>query len=311
MKFLNYYPCILFFSLFIFSCSSDDNGKITDENNQEANIVISNVKTSYRGVPEDPNASVHKTIGNSPLVNNQFQKTTLESFSDGVSQNVYIGNEYFYYNNGSLRKLNSTFQGEDETRDFVYDENSNLKQVVWQVLGESKYYIFTEISPKKYYFEWLTLPLDDPSTEIVSRIIVEFDDNQNIVKAGRDNDRNGTMDYKNIFEYSSDNDLIAVHFNNGEIHNIEYTDIVDTESFIQDETFGKKTGRLMSAQIYALSNIESIKNLSHSYHLSKEKFFDADYEVLDNGFFKKRTITEGLYEGSSVTETYILEYTFQ
>lgn len=67
------------------------------------------------------------------------------------------------------------------------------------------------------------------------------------------------MDYQNKFTYDVNNNLTKLEMENGTTANISYSTIKNTKSFVLDNSFGKRTRRLLCSEVYGYSMTETIK----------------------------------------------------
>lgn len=150
---------------------------------------------------------------------------------------------------------------------------------------ETIYYRFVNPSADVVYSEKLTLAYDNPATQIVYRNILVFDADDNVVKAGKDENLDGTIDAgrENNFVHQQ-GDLTGAQFYNGTSRTFDYSAIVDNMGVLDDNSYGKRVRRAVCAENYAWLWQDGF---SQSRHLPAEAALQHSYVVPDNGFYKK------------------------
>ncbi len=297
-------------TLFTF-CSSDD--KSNDAVTQVVqDPIIESSKFTTNMVPHDPNIPVkkHNYIGS--ISDNKKQNITREVFIEGVSQGPPIDAQiYEYAGDGRLTYHNKDLPQNDDIEEFAYDLDGNVVGVTWTNYGSSQYYRFVHPSSSITYFERISLPYNDPNTVLGFRYILEFDDNDNVIKAGRDSNFDGNMDYENIYTYDSNNNMASAQITNGDIITFSYSSVINTEQYLEDKTYGKKLLRIRYAEKYGYNNVERfLKDLTgNSYNLTLQATTEAEYEVLDNNFYNKKTEIGENHVGTGI-DTITEEYYF-
>lgn len=295
--------------LIFFSCDNDSQDNII---NNDSEVVMTGYKIDSQSNFSDANGNYtwqKITIGN--IVNNKFFSESNEVFlNGGVSQGVQTEQNYFYSNN-----LLITRKVENDKKDLFYDTNQNLIGLNWTQVNLnnvsnndlSSYYRFSHHSNNIVFVERLTLPYNDPATQIIRRSIVQFDSNNNIINAGKDFDLNGIMDSVNHFVYTNDN-LTSIQKSDGSVVTFDYSNVIDNFMILKYNSYGKKVYRLLNSEGYSLLMNNDI---SHSGSLTSQDLLNATYVVLDNSYYKKKTKTttlEGPLIGSNTTTT---EFFFQ
>jgi hypothetical protein len=282
-------------------CSSDKNDPISEET-LPSGPVIDGFKNSYSGDPIDPSGSTVNSYTTGVVENNQILRVVEED-------NTLI--EYTYNAANLVEKYFKFFAGERNVKDYFYDNQNRLIGINWSIdVNAFRFYRISYPSGNTCYFELISLPYDDPNTELGIRRILKFDNNDNIIEAGEDSDLDGNIDEPNIFNYDSQGNLMSGQIPNGENFSISYSSIIDTESYLEDKTFGKKMLRILNAEIYASNNpYFLLKDNEHSYNITLEESLRSSYETLENNFFFKRTKISN--ENPNLIQTYTLEYTFQ
>lgn len=164
-------------------------------------------------------------------------------------------------------------------------------------------------STNSCFVEDVSLPYDDPNTEILQRKILVFDDNENVLRAGWDSNLDGVMDGENNFQYDEINNLISGQINDEDSFSISYSSFIDTSKYLGEKTFGKKMLRILWAQLLIGNSAAIFKNLALSYHLSVEEAQKHSFETLENGFYFKKT-TDSV-EQQDFERMSTIEYTFE
>lgn len=312
MKISRNYSFLFILSIILISCSSNDDHSTQDDDQTIQEPVISAFNYTYRGEPYDPDIGISETFYLGNVTNNRIQNSTREHFFDGLSQGLIEHQLFEYDNNSNLIFYNQDLQYNDDIKEFAYDSNGNVVGITWTLNESPQYYRFVYPSSNIIYFERLSLPFNDPDTVAGNRHILEFDDNENVIKAGRDIDLDDIMDYENNFIYDSNNNLTNVQMANGEIVTYSYSTIINTYRYLEEKTFGKRLVRLINSEIYGHSNIEGyLEGLTElSYNISSQEASEAEFELLDNNFFIKKTIVKESSVGTA-TETRTFEYIFE
>jgi regulator of extracellular matrix RemA (YlzA/DUF370 family) len=250
-----------------------------------------------------------------------FDYYTEESFmNDGSDYSIKTGN----IDNSQLQSVISVGTSGIPYTELLYNYDGTYLQSVgnWtfyydsdhQLIGSKKtgpeggvwYVRYVNVSPTVVYRELMTLPLNDPATQIDSRCIVELDENNNIIKAGQDSNLDGIRENTNEFGYA-DGDLISVQPSGNSI-SLAYSDIIDSKALLMDKTYGKRTRRIIYADQYSKPVITLMSGilttdeiLNRNYHLSQEAAAIGTYEIAPNGCYSKHTV---VYSVSTNVTTY-------
>ena len=304
----------LFLSIFALSqlftaCSSDDDNSQQQEDTTQLDPVITAAKITYLGIPEDPNLGVVKSIYTTTINDNKKQLMIREFFRDDISYGITTQEIYEFNASGTVAVFSREEVNGQIVREYFYD---NQQRLVGASLGAEtphRYFRFPHISENISYFEEISLPYNDPNTEVRRRYIMEFDENDNIIKAGKDFDFDGNMDSINSFQYDNNNNLISGQMASGETFSIAYSSIIDTEQYLQDKTFGKKMNRILCGEWFGGTSTHYFNDGAQSFNVTLEESQQNTFETLSNNFYFKKIITvEGI---PNLEESYTIEYTFQ
>lgn len=304
----------LFLSVFVLSvvftaCSSDDDNSTQQEEATQSDPVITGAKITYLGVPEDPNASVVKSIYTTTINDNKKQLVIREFFRDDISYGVTTQEEYAFNASGKVSVFTREEVNGPIVREYFYDDQQRLVGANLGADSPHRFYRFQHISLNTVYFEETSLPYNDPNTEVGRRYIIEFDENDNIIKAGKDFDFDGNMDSVNSFQYDNNNNLIAGQMASGETFTVAYSSIIDTEQYLQDKTFGKKMNRILSGEPFGGTSTHYFKEVAKSFNVTLEESQQNTFETLSNNFYFKKIVT--VNGNPNLEESYTFEYTFQ
>jgi hypothetical protein len=244
-------PFILagFAMLFIsVSCNSDDAptpAPIVDN----SNAVFDRYTVDQTSTGTNPEHTF-RTFKTANLLDGKLFSETEEQFIDGVSQGEFTNQRYFYENDRLVKRAY-----DEDVRDFFYDTQGRLIAVNWQYgMTTNLFYRFVYVTSDKVYFEKLTLAYDDPATQVRERFILEFDANDNVIKAGVDNDFDGEYNGYNTFDYNAANNLTTVHKSDGTTVDINYSIIKDNFAKLAVNTFGKKNLMVYQAECYVFAS---------------------------------------------------------
>ena len=303
----------LFLSFFVLSilftaCSSDDDNSQQPEETTQLDPVITGAKITYLGVPEDPNASVVKAINTTTINDNKKQLMVREFFRDDISYGFTTQEVYEFNASGTVAVFTREEVNGQIVREYFYD---NQQRLVGANLGAEtpyRYFRFPHISENISYFEEISLPYNDPNTEVRRRYILEFDENDNIIKAGKDFDFDGNMDGVNSFQYNNNN-LISGQMASGENFTVAYSSIIDTEEYLLDKTFGKKMNRILCGELFGGTSTHYFKEGAKSFNVTHEESQQNTFETLSNNFYFKKIVT--VNGNPNLEESYTTEFTFQ
>jgi hypothetical protein len=291
-----------FMVLFLASCSNNEPEVVS---NSSPVVLITGYKITSESTFLNGSNPNYKRISIGNLQNGKLFSKTEQNFSGGVSQGApETIQEYFY--NGDLLVMN--IHG-DSKREFYYDSQNRLIGAKLTLNFNNpveqqgfNYYRFTHVSNSIVYFQKISKPYDDPTAEILSRDILEFDSNDNLIKVGRDNNFDGVSESPNQFTYLNNN-LISSQRQGGTVINYTYSNVIDTFAILNEKSFGKKNSRIICSEEYASNTLQSIKQ---SKNLLSQEIINNNYEVLANNYYKKKTeltnITDPSFRESVVTE---------
>ncbi|GAA4766324.1 MULTISPECIES: hypothetical protein [Flavobacterium] len=289
---------------FVFMLQSCNNDSDVDENQNEVTPSFSSYKTISSSNYTDSNSSLHNTyesVMTTNIVNNKLSSSMNEVFVNGISQGITTF-DYFTYNNGLVI---SDSDGVN-SKDFFYNATNDLIGLNWNRVGNGSvdvmHYRYVYVSTSIVYLERIDLPYDNPQAVILKRSILKFDENDNVVEAGVDFDLNGQMDSVNQFTYLNGN-MVAIHKGNGQVLNFQFSNVIDNLLFLKDNSYGKKMHRLINAECFSV-----VANDSYfSKNLLQQNVNEEVYEVLSNGFYKKKTKTitfsDPVYTANNTTTT--------
>jgi hypothetical protein len=277
MKKIGVLICMIFF---LASCSSDGNSS------SSLDSQITGYELRSKSVFEDVGTPTYEmvTIGN--LQNGKLFSETVESFIGDVSQGNPITTQTYFYN-GDLLVSQIDNSGNERVRDFYYDAADKLVGAKMTMENSSVNYRIIHVSQNVIYFEKTSLPFNDVAATIVSRNIIEFDENDNIVKAGRDANLDGIAENQNQFSYVNNN-LVSITKYDGTVQNFEYSNVIDSFLVLNDKSFGKKNLRIIESENYVALG-QQMK--FQSKHVLSQDLLDNVYDVLSTYFYKKKTVT--------------------
>ena len=270
-------------AVLLLSCSSDD---VLNEN-QNSNVIFSGYKITSLSVYDDGITPDNMSILVGNIVNNKFISETIEYYTDNISQgNPEIRKEYFYSNN-----LLTKIVFNNDIKELYYDTEQKLVGLTWNISGSSyNYYRFVHVSQSLVYFERVSLPYNDSNTQVISRKIIEFNDSNDVTKAGFDNNLDMVLD--SYFEYTySNGNIIQSKDQNGVIKDYNYSNVVNNNYILEINSFGKKTLNIFNSEAYAY-NLPTINKLSR--FLNTETHALSSYEILSNNYFTKEIKIEHL-----------------
>lgn len=288
------------FLIFSFISCNDSDDSVVESVSEELVIISETLTTTYNS-----NSNNTQLIYNTTIEDNKRRNSTLTENSETVQNRNYI------YNTADLLIGRDFVNSDNDDYEYNYDANNELSEIVYHLNNTTaKYYRIVKQTDNVYFQEWINLPFNDPDTEINRRLIVEFDNNDNIIKAGVDNDKDGNYDSFRTFVYSENQNLTEIIDEEGQSFTFEYSTIKNTEYYITAQTFGKRNLNLHNSEAFALININNITLKYASAYVANAEINDNNYifELFENGYFKKRTSVIPLNNG---TETKELVYTLQ
>lgn len=280
------------------SCNSDD----TLNENQNSNVIYSCYKITSLSVYDDGVTPENKSILVGNIVNNKFISETIEFYTDNVSQgNPEIRKQYFYSND-----LLTRIEFNNEIKEFYYDAEQNLVGLTWNISGSYNYYRFVHISQYLVYFEKISLPYNDINTQVISRKIIEFNNSNDIIKAGLDNNLDMVLDSYYEYTYLNGN-IIQSKDNNGVIKNYNYSNVINNKYILEINSFGKKALNIFNSEAYVY-NLDIINK--YSRFLDADTFSTSSYEIFNNNYFSKEIKIEHL-PSYNILNTTTTEYFFE
>lgn len=221
---------LAFVGFLLFACSND-----SDVKSNESTTEMIRYEEHVKSVSQDASIPTYEKIAINNLQNGKLFSVTHEVFLNGASQGTSGTNQHYFYKNNLL----SSVVFDNDVRGFYYNGKNELIGADRKLTGNI-YYRFVHQSDKVVFCEKLDLPYDDSSAKISHRYILEFDDNNNVVKAGLDSDLDGVMDYVNQYFYDNDN-LVSAQMSNGNSHTYDYSSVINNFNVLDDNTFGKKS----------------------------------------------------------------------
>ncbi len=309
MKTVHLFLSIFAMSLLFTACSSDDDNNQQQEDTTQLDPVITGSKITFLGVPTDQNAPVFKEILTTTINNNKKQLAVREFFRDDISYGITTQAVYTFNADGKISKFAREEANGQIVREYFYDDQQRLIGANLGAETPYRYFRFPQISENITYFEEISLPYNDPNAEVRSRYIIQFDENDNIIKAGKDFDFDGNMEGENNFQYDSNNNLISGQMASGETFSIAYSSIIDTEQYLQDNTFGKKMNRILCGEWFGGTSTHYFNDGAQSFNVTLEESQQNIFETLSNNFYFKKTMR--VDNNPDIEETYTHEYTFQ
>lgn len=274
--------------LFLFSCSTD-----SEIENVNTGTQISGYKVIINSQSTDINFPYQgQTIYNGIVQNGKILEINEEYFNNGVSQGVNVNASFTYQGNLLVSHMDQVApNGGARIRNFYYDSNSKLVGSTRIINGEESYYRFNHVTNDLIYYEFISLPYNDPNAQILSRYIAVFE-GDDIVQAGRDSNLDGVMENVNHFQYSNGN-LISAN-NSTESITIAYSNVINNMNVLYDNSFGKKNNRITCMPNFSLSGFQSVA-LGYSKNLTNDELLEATYEVHPSNYYhlKSNSYTNG------------------
>ncbi len=270
---------------FLASCSSDGNSSSSSDSQ------ITGYELRSKSVFEDVGTPTYETVTIGNLQNGKLFSETVESFIGDVSQGNPVTTQTYFYNGDLL--VSQIDRSSDRVRDFYYDATQRMigAKMTIQNLNVN-YYRIIHVAQNVIYFEKTTLPYNDAAATILSRNIIEFDENDNIIKAGRDTNLDGIAENENQFSYVNNN-LVSITKYDGTVQNFEYSNVIDSFLVLNDKSYGKKNLRIIESEEYvALSQQAKFQ----SKNVLSQDLLDYTYAVLGTNFYKKKTVVRNSIE---------------
>ncbi|MDC8003496.1 hypothetical protein POV27_05500 [Aureisphaera galaxeae] len=305
MKKFRIHHQLLIVLLFLTACSSDDSSSASSEQEQNLPPTITSYTASVLFEPDDPEIAVRELVSTGIFEENKLTALSEQLFIEGEPQEARISRKLTYTNG-----LVTLFERRDQDiLEMIYDELGNMTAINWSIQGSERFFRFVHLSDTEVYFEVISLPHDDPQTEVGQRIILRFDASDNVIAAGKDLDLDGIMDAENQFSYTN-NSLTQITLASGETFNYEYTEILDSFVYMYDQAIGKKINRILCAELYAGASADGIFACQNSEFISTIALTENDYETGSNNFFTKRTNVSAM-QNNTGTQTEVVEFTFE
>lgn len=281
-------------AMLCFSCSNDEpvtappiatnNDAVFDYYTVESTTTAESAGASF----------VRFTTAN--LQDEKFFSETVTQTDFGVPMEAITAQHYFYESGRLVKRAY-----DNDVRDFFYDGEGNLVGLNWVYNnGLTLYYRFVHVSASKVFFERTDLPYNDPAAAVSNRIVVEFDDADNLIKAGRDSDLDGAANWEHNFSYDASNNLINVAEYGGNNISISYAPIKDNFAKLAINTYGKKNLLIYQAECYANLTMEDLR---HSPDLRLTDTQENLIEVQAFPYYFRKTKTLTLDEGVNTMVT--------
>lgn len=269
LRFLQLVVCSLFLTL---SCSPDSDGTSTVQTSTVSSYVVTDVFSNGTGNPQ------FVSVLTANLLEGKLHSETVEKFVDGESEGV-VTSQIYFYNSGKLTKM---VEGGNSIS-YFYSEAGELISATREVGPDHfMYYRFVNLAGT-VYFERLTLPANNAETEIERRYIITFDENDNIITAGQDSDFDGIAENVYYYTYLNGN-MTSVH-SGSEQNLFSHSMVKDNFSYLRDFSFGKKFMRITCAELYVNGQFQKI---NQSINIKDSEFLLSDYELAENGYYKKK-----------------------
>lgn len=272
-------------SLFVISCSSDSDSS-SIPNSQILGYELRSKSVFENGVTPTIESL---TVGN--LQNGKLFSETVQNFIGDVSQGSPVTTQTYFYSGDLL--VSQIDNSTDRLRDFYYDATQRIIGAKMTIENSSvNYYRINHVSDNVIYFERTSLPYNDAATVILSRNIIEFDENDNIIKAGRDANLDGIAENENQFFYV-DNNLTSITKFDGTIQNFSYSNVIDSFMALNDKSYGKKNLRIIGSEGYVVLGPQA---KFQSKNILSQDLLENTYDVLSTNFYKKKTVVKNYGE---------------
>lgn len=288
---------ILLLTLFLTSCSNDDNETSANDD------IIGYEVTSILDY-DDSNLADYKRVTTGILADGKLHSESFEDFVNNISSGPAITVQKYFYSNSLLThtELSNSYQD-----NYFYD-NQN------RIIGAQRYYLdggslnyrFIHQSANLVYCERLNLPYNDPNAVVSNRMILNFDENDNVISAGYDNDLDGVIIDLYTYTYA-DNNLASMQKPDGTVVNYDYSNAIDTWNKLLELSYTKKVLRIICSENYCSGNVFTLK---HSKNIDSQAIISEAYEILPNNYFNKRTKVESLYNPNAQL-SYETEFFFE
>lgn len=283
---------ILILVLFMASCS---------ESNEETpnSDVITGYKITATSDYDDSGISDYKRIVTGVLVNGKLHTETSEAFINNISTGAPITNQKYFYTNDLLTQVNL---GGNFVDYFYYNTQNQLIGVSRIYTGgQTLNYRFIHQTTSTVYCERINLPYNDPSATASSRMILNFDADNNVISAGYDNDFDGAITNLFTFTYVNDN-LTSILKPDGSTETYNFSNVIDSMNRLREASYGKKVMRMICSENYCGGNVN---DLDYSKNINSLDVISETYETLPNNYYNKRTKIIELFnpDGEFIEET--------
>ncbi|MGC4040254.1 MAG: hypothetical protein QM710_05580 [Flavobacterium sp.] len=260
---------------YLFSCT-------TDSANDTADVAI----TGYRIERHFNPGYTNVTIGN--LLNGKLYSETHEITENGVAQVPTTQQIFFYNGDGTVNHYVQHMPMYDRNIYLYYDGSQNLVGAKTTLMAgpDELFYRFTHNPDNTVYFEKINAAYDDPSATAYSRIILKFNNNDDVVSAGIDSNFDGVAESVNTFQYANHN-ISRIAFSNGTVVDYDYSNIVDNQLYLWDKSIGGKTRKIIAGECYwGNPSTYFMPNLSISKNFLQEDANLSTFQVLSNHFYE-------------------------
>lgn len=276
---------LIFMIFFLVSCSSDGNSSSTSDSQ------ITGYELRTKSVFEDVGTPTYEVVTTGNLQNGKLFSETVENFIGDASQGNPVTIQTYFYNGDLL--VSQIDRSGDRVRDFYYDAMHRMIGAKMTIENSSViYYRINHVTENVVYFEKTSLPYNDVAATILTRNIIEFDENDNIIKAGRDVNLDGIAENQNQFSYVNNNLASIVKFD-GTVQNFEYSNVIDSFLVLNDKSYGKKNLRIIESEAYVALNQQA---KFQSENVLSQDVLDNTYDVLSTNFYKKKTVVRNSIE---------------
>lgn len=272
------------FAIFATSCSSDDGSNGGQSTNGIAYYTVNSRTTYNDGQPAQEGFVRANLVNGKYFSETSFNPVTLQADTQ----------QYYFYENNRIQSVGFGYTGEE----FFYDASGRVTaRDYWTDTMDNNYYRYSYPSANIVFADEYSDAHDVAGATLMARVIVEFDANDNIIKAGKDEDFDGVMDQVSQYTYANNN-MVEMQTQSGAF-TWDYTSVINNFSILEDNTFGRRLSRLRYADWYATGNIYTLD--VHSISLQTSAFENGQYEMFANGLFKKRTMQVAFGVGQSST----------
>jgi|GEM_PF-4851149 len=291
---------ILFLATFsLISCSNDDD--ILNEETNAPLVIILNQKTeTLHETSTDSLQLKIEVTGN--IIENKSQNLKEQTYNHGnlVSDTLHTIFEYDTNNNLTM----SHAIGKNLYR-LYYSTENKLTQINWKPegFGTTIYYKITELPNNLIQYDRYEEPFTNPDAPISYRILLEFNDNEEVITAGYDTNFDSKLDSISTFTYDNGN-LISFTNAVGEDSYISYSNIIDTKSFIARESFGKKELNILHSELYIRPRVDYFESSSLFYNVPQSSTETSSFNIHSSGYYHKKTT---IFPTSGSIQTTIIE----